>query len=828
MVTRNDDIERESSLSWDIIAELSKNETTDVYSMLLNHYNNCGKKIETDIYCSIINKYLSYPALEMKELFTEYNMSKFYDEFYEEPVIVDLKKKKAKAKAKSKIPTRERIRYDQIKLSATKAVCFFPKKKKELDVSFKNNIIEVIILYYLNTTHYAFTKKKITDFMNCVLSLRDSFLYFEKSVNPIVNQIVKKYFIHIKNEFPWQSFLSHHTHYLLKNHFKNNFQKAPKPFPEQASLLNHIKNTSLHTLYTLPWGVGTGKTAMLPPLASIYSQQNFQTLYCVPFGPVRDQAAALLYRCGVPFAYIVPATNGCQNEFELQPSFMCGEGVNPIVFIVHPKFVKHYIHYWNSFDVLLNGNTDIMDTTDNPPDVYIPSCKARYAHLSHHIWNPDYALIIDEPSDQEDDILWILNNLPRTTFVMSATSWELVSESVKNLYKMKYDSEPITITASTVGVSTTLIAHWLKDKQHVLSPFTGIKTKKSFQQRTEYIRNKILWRRFLSADVMVDWIQKIQSFSPETLKYMPYDFDLYTITFDSLSFRILEWCDTLSQNEAFDDTFYQNMFSLPDNSDEGCDSIDILTKILTTDSHQFLGGCIIGVPQVDQIYSSIKPLLSDFPTIQDVDKKIEQYRKIMIDKYVQWKKFPVNNQTDLIKKKENLQEIENKRSTSLPVPENKVINTAAFIEEQTGTKAPLTSKLTRIQELFESGDPLKDTDGWRIFADKMKGNFESDYENELRWRWKGVGGINFHKEFNMKNIRDSDAGYLAFLFIDTIGAYGLNLKIKHGILMKGSDGSMLPPATCLQLAGRVGRWGQEGSGYVHITDRDIFETVFSH
>ena len=155
-------------------------------------------------------------------------------------------------------------------------------------------------------------------------------------------------------------------------------------------------------------------------------------------------------------------------------------------------------------------------------------------------------------------------------------------------------------------------------------------------------------------------------------------------------------------------------------------------------------------------------------------------------------------------------------------------NTGAYIEAQTGRPAPATTKLTRVQEMVETGDPLQDVDGWHVTADKMKGNFDVENEEELLWRWKGVGGITMHKEFNMKNIRDSDAGYLAFLLVDAVGAHGLNLKIKHGILMKGEDGSMLTQETCIQMAGRVGRWGQDSTGFVYVTDQDIFERVFAH
>jgi hypothetical protein len=115
-------------------------------------------------------------------------------------------------------------------------------------------------------------------------------------------------------------------------------------------------------MHVLPWCVGTGKTAMLGPIAEIYRRRGYQTIYCVPFGPVRDQSAALLYRCGIPFAYVVPEATTAAAEagddvpppaladgspvprFELQPSFMCANTA-PVVYIVDPEFLQYYVCY---------------------------------------------------------------------------------------------------------------------------------------------------------------------------------------------------------------------------------------------------------------------------------------------------------------------------------------------------------------------------------------------------------------------------------------------------------------------------------------------------
>ena len=173
-----------------------------------------------------------------------------------------------------------------------------------------------------------------------------------------------------------------------------------------------------------------------------------------------------------------------------------------------------------------------------------------------------------------------------------------------------------------------------------------------------------------------------------------------------------------------------------------------------------------------------------------------------------------------------MKEIEQKRIIQLPIEEDLIINTPKYIKKHTGESKKI-KQYTRIQDIIDIGEPSEDPDGWELYPDEMKGSFALEHEELLRWKWKGVGSIIDHKEFNMKNIRDSDNGYLAFLTVDSMGSHGLNLNITHGILMKDMNNKMLSPTTSLQMAGRVGRWGQDGTGFVYITDKDIFDLVFS-
>ena len=102
-----------------------------------------------------------------------------------------------------------------------------------------------------------------------------------------------------------------------------------------------------------------------------------------------------------------------------------------------------------------------MDTMGHPPDIYIPSRKKRYAHLSHSIWNPQWILILDEPSEEDESVKWVLHHLPTTAFVMSATSWQLVNQEVKELNDL--NSEDLRCAALQSWVSKEAAIKWQRE-----------------------------------------------------------------------------------------------------------------------------------------------------------------------------------------------------------------------------------------------------------------------------------------------------------------------------------------------------------------------------
>ena len=848
------DITRENTISWDILAEMSKQETTDVHNMVLKRFQELDTESTHALHGTtpkpptapgMSAKYLSYPPADLPALMAEYKVThwlKDYDLEWPEGLMAKTggeategkrskkeRKKHNKQKHKQKaiqMTGADRIRQQQVRALATDTYTqhFGKRDRTTLKPDFDSKVYESVLLYYAYVTHYAFKDRVVGTFVDAALSLRDALKAFGDEVHPDVQQLMRRFFACLEPQFPWATFLKRYTHVLIRTHFKRRFQRALKPFPEQDQLLQAI-HADPFNLYVLPWGVGTGKTAMLPPLSTLYAQAGHQTLYCVPFGPVRDQSAALLYRCGVPFAYVVEAPAALGTQWELQPSYHCGDGRMPHVYIVDPSFVKAYTLYWERFAALV-GDEGVMDPVENPPDVYLPSRKKRYAHLSHAIWNPRWVLMLDEPSEEDDAVKWVLHHLPPTAFVMSATSWELVDADVQGAHEDRTGKRCVTVAARTVGVSTTLIGYWL-EAEPVLSPFHGVRTRAEFAEKLAFVRDKILWRRFLSAEVLLDWAVRMKR--AETGLGLPIAFELATLTFDSISERVLAFADAMLEHDSLDDAQFEAFFGFgAAKPDESCEAR--LQRLLTSESGKFMGGCILGTPTVEQTYAAIAPLLADCPTLDTMQAQLDEHRKAHVAKFAALEKVPVTKPEDRLRKLNQFRELEHQRWTTLPIPDRLVVNTPEYLQRYRQPARPsngVAPAYLRVQDLVETGDPSKGVDGWRLAPDTMAGvTFARDHEDKLQWRWKGVGAIIGHKEFNMKNIRDLDQHTVGFLMLDTLGAQGLNLKIRHGVLLKGTDGSMLPTSTCLQVAGRVGRWGQDGTGYVYVADVAMFGRVF--
>ena len=106
-------VTRESNVSWDILAEMSKQETTSVYNMVLKRFEELdnGKTPNSNQPSSSMSHYLSYPPHDISLLMTEYKVGhwlKDYDLTWNDSLLaqkntmVSKKQKKNSSKHKKK------------------------------------------------------------------------------------------------------------------------------------------------------------------------------------------------------------------------------------------------------------------------------------------------------------------------------------------------------------------------------------------------------------------------------------------------------------------------------------------------------------------------------------------------------------------------------------------------------------------------------------------------------------------------------------------------------------------------------------------------------
>lgn len=441
------------------------------------------------------------------------------------------------AKMSSIDQTRSNQRYNDVKNQISQL------KRESSD--FFSKCVEIILTYYFMRCEYfiqrcsknsnAVDLNDLENYVNNVLSFRDALDFFSIHVQDIqdiqnVKQLHKNNFNNKNNSnhknmkktdviqknvpqdislhffeqlfhsvckfVQHEYFLLHGTKFLLMNHFKSNHQSSTKAFKEQLDFIQALVSNP-YGLYVLPWGVGVGKTALLPVISSFFTKDvKKKMFYCVFAGPVRDQNAAYLYRCGIPFALIVkgkkykelkeketqlrnqnkqynqnqsqtndenylnsdfiyPAiidssNDGVTDEYsqelmwELQPSFHCNSSDKkyPQVYIVEPEFMEYFILYKKKVEKLLAFDVAKRDIPSM--SIFVPNKKHRYRHLrKEHLWpkSNEYGIIIDEPDRNNVHLNFILHHLPESSFLMSATDSDVLTMEMKISYQIRNDEQ---------------------------------------------------------------------------------------------------------------------------------------------------------------------------------------------------------------------------------------------------------------------------------------------------------------------------------------------------------------------------------------------------
>jgi len=509
----------------------------------------------------------------------------------------------------------------------------------------------------------------------------------------------------------------------------------------------------------------------------------------------------------------------------------------PTAFIADSAFVAYFIEYWKAYLELVENDEDSLNPVENPPNIRLPNNKKRYSHITHSLWRHRFALVLDEPSKADPNLAYILENLPRASFIMSATSCDIVTDQIKESYQRAHGAnEAEVVPGRTIGVSTTLIGAWLESLP-VLSSFSGIATRAAFGEEIERVKNSVLRRRFLSPLVLLDWNDRIRTKEP-TLG-LDIGFDFSTLSFDHISSRILEWAEVIYEN-ILDDAWFAKTLMLPEEQGQCQGREATLLRIFCGDAFRYGGGCVISVPHVKSMYDEIAGLLKGFPAFDEVLEATKRHKEetllrvsaVMSSKAgsgascgggaggSSGKKGGSDKIAAMQVKEDKLLQIAATVWKEIPVPHHQIINT---FEHLTRMGAPTSTGKIRFCSplpLIQHGDLIEDHTTWDLCIDTIEG-VDEDIQ---RFRWMGIGSIIDNKNFYMASIHESGT-FLSFLLIDSLGSFGLNLKISHAILMEGRDGTILSREVLHQVAGRVGRLGQESSGRVNITSPRIFERM---
>jgi len=807
-----EDISRE----WQLIADLSKHESLSIFQLEMAYVDGLSTQDSTGA------SYVNYPSQSLQSLFDKMGVTKVCEKLKVHAKIVyvtDTTHKKAK-NGKKTSATADEIRQKTI-IETARNECELLLQQRFVAPDFRSNIIEVILIYYLMNVVNSH-KKKIEAFLDSLFSFRDALIYFQAQLQGngtygVFRALLDNY--SNQENMPWKVFIQKYTRFLIRNSFRNNYQRAISLFDEQKELLDQIRQDPFR-LFLLPWGVGVGKTALLPAIATMYNRVGHQTLYCVPRGPVRDQNAAYLYRCGIPFAYIVNGAPSSDLKWEIRPSFHCSFGVLPIAYIVDPEFLLYYLRYQEYRKDRLQMEERVV-----PPSILIPSFKKRYKHLNHYnLWDREISLILDEPSETDECLPAILLLLPRTGFVMSATSCGIVDDVVKAKYEEAFEgAEIVEIPAVNVGVSTTLIAYWHPDRP-VISPFTGVKTRRAFLDVLRKVTSSVMWRRFLSPNVLLDWIVHIRTKYPDI--DMNTDFEFFTLSFNDISMRVIEWAHAIAAVKN-DDVFYATVFEMPSSQDEW--TVENLRSILWDHSHLFMRGCVIGTGSVDLLYEIFSSdERSTLRSVDDIVDSVAKHQKQIVQSMLDILKGTLSTKDDELDREERINDLLKTKWSNIPLQSEEVINTREFIRLHNPSFAIENINpnwFNRLAELEEIGSPQDNLVQWRLEPEVI-----ADVPpNYMMWRWKALGSISTTKEFYIKNILDLDRNLIAFMIVDESGAYGLNIKISNAILVDDTlfgKETLLPRTVYFQIAGRVGRQSQEESGFVYLTSQKLFRHLF--
>ncbi len=589
---------------------------------------------------------------------------------------------------------------------------------------------------------------------------------FDSIINIYWKKAIKEF---IQEEFSSKCVyeLLKNTHLLLKSDFKLNHDTAIKLYPEQKELLNKLDKNNGRGIYKLPWGVGCGKTEMVPAIAYIATKYKHCVIYSVSTGPIRDQMASLLLKCGVPFSFVIYSSK--IQKYEVQPSFACKNGVIPEILISNFDFAYLCI------------------SSQTLPVMKYPE-KSSYKHINDgSFWEKPFWLIIDEPDIENKAVLNTLKNPPETMFVMSATSAHIIDDNIVNNYIKKYPDNKdcfCEIKGGTIGVSASLFASWV-DPPQLISPWHGCVTKQQFEEMTNKIEMMPILKRYVSPMLVYKWIKEFN---------MPFALDIDDISYTSISDIGIAIAKKFIID--FDDDWFGARFALP-----SPDKSNFNFSTVIDNTNTFWGGTLIGIKDMEKSLNELQNYLT-LPDISDLEKKLNVQTELIRTKI---------KQTDKLKKDNDDKPIVIPTIDTVPIDNELIINSFEWAKRRNYELSEYT-----LPQIPVSTGSMDDPDGWKIELDLTTG--VSELKEQLRL--VGVCNIDENNLLTKKNIREMNSRKSCITISDELGAFGLNMPMQNVILYENQRAEIIR-----QLAGRVGRASQKDAGKIFIKSPEILSAL---
>ena len=733
----------ENKESWTLLAENSKHMSNDVYKQLVIYSNNTYK-------CE--NKVIAY--LDPVLLSQQINIK----EYLNFPEFKDINKNKhAKKEKKSETIIKKNCLQEAHKF--IKYLIEYP-----YGTALKTNYAELIAFIYVY--RIIISKHNQCDWIDAIISLRDCCIAYENILNNVWLKSLKNF---LDNNYSDKSIklCLKYSYLLLKSDFKTNYDKSIVLYSEQKKIIDLIKTNNGSGLYTLGWGVGCGKTEMVPAICTIAYSFNSYLIYAVSTGPIRNQMASLLLKCGVPFAFVT--YNQKIKQYQIQPSYACKNGIFP----------KIYITSFNYAKLIISGII---------PNLFYPD-KSYYKHINeNNIWDSKIWYIIDEPDPDDINIQYIINHLPETIFIMSATCYHIIDDSIINKYKEKYKNHYTSLT-DEIGVSASIYSWWT-DNPIMITPWHGCNNISQFKNRNNQINKSTMLKRYISPPVVTKLLLLLKIKLHDIIKI-----SLFNISYKLISDIGIQIAEYIIKHK--DDNWIFENFKLAESTNNF--NINQIIK----NAHLFSGGTLIGINDINNTYNLLKNEIT-LPDIETMNNDlINKKNSILYEIQKHNKALKTNDDIPFV-----IQQIDR-----LPINEKLIINSYQYCQDHKYIINQYT--LPNIPRITGSIDQ---PETYHVNVDTTQGipNIKEEFKTI------GITNIDDNNIFTIKNINNLYNNQVAYILSNELGAFGLNMPISNCIIVDIHRKDILR-----QLCGRVGRASQKDYGNIYLTSINMFDSLIN-